>query len=290
MEAHIQKLERLNRDFLDVSRVQAGRLDYVQETVDLDELLSEIAEAMYQLYPTHTIVMRGAAKTQLIGDRDRLEQVCTNLLSNAIKYSPTADTVELEIGSTAEAITVCVRDHGIGIPPEQREKIFERFYRAVDPSTNAFPGMGMGLYIVAEIVKDYEGTITVESEIGKGSAFQVTLPLTRQAESAELEHLVAIWLAVTLASGWKCQNWEVGAFPLAGACRSRTNCSIPINSIRTRSTGERAARVVVQSTTSGKDTYYESAEFKPATELTLHCRLEQRFYINKERIGVTYLS
>jgi PAS domain S-box-containing protein len=190
IEAHIQKLERLNRDLLDVSKVQAGRLDYVEETVDLDELLFEIAEAMQQLHPTHTIMRRGAAKNQLVGDRDRLGQVFTNLLSNAIKYSPSADTVELEIGSSAEALTVRVRDHGIGIPQEQREKIFERFYRVVDPRTNAFPGMGMGLSIVAEIVKDSGGTITVESEIGKGSAFQVTLPLTRQAEPAELEHLV----------------------------------------------------------------------------------------------------
>ncbi len=190
IEMQIQKMERLNRDLLDVSKAQAGRLDYVEEMVDLDELLSEIAEAMHQLHPTHTIVIRGVAKTQLVGDRDRLEQVFTNLLSNAIKYSPTADSVELEIGSTAEALTVCVRDHGIGIPEEQRENIFERFYRAVDPRTNAFPGMGMGLYIVAEIVKDYGGTITVESERGKGSTFHVTLPLTRQAEPAELEHLV----------------------------------------------------------------------------------------------------
>ena len=158
--------------------------------MDLDELLSEIAEAMHQLQPTHTIMIRGAAKTHLVGDRDRLEQVFTNLLSNAIKYSPAADTVELALGSSAEAITVCVRDHGIGIPREEREKIFERFYRAVDPRTHALPGLGMGLYIVAEIVKDSGGTITVESEIGKGSTFQVTLPLSRQPEPVELEHLV----------------------------------------------------------------------------------------------------
>src|SRR5712692_3814184 len=190
IEAQIQKLERLNRDLLDVSKVQAGRLDYVQETVDLDELLSEIAEAMQQLHPTHTIMRRGTAKTQLVGDRDRLGQVFTNLLSNAIKYSPTADAVELEIGSSAEAITVRVRDHGIGIPQEEREKIFERYYRAVDPSTHALPGLGMGLYLVAEIVKEHGGTITVESERGNGSTFQVTLPLTRQPEPAELEHFV----------------------------------------------------------------------------------------------------
>jgi signal transduction histidine kinase len=83
-----------------------------------------------------------------------------------------------------------VRDHGIGIPQEEREKIFERYYRAVDPSTHALPGLGMGLYLVAEIVKEHGGTITVESERGNGSTFQVTLPLTRQPEPAELEHFV----------------------------------------------------------------------------------------------------
>jgi PAS domain S-box-containing protein len=190
LEAHIQKLERLSQDLLDISKVKAGRLGYVQETFDLDELLSEVAEAMQQLHPTHMILIRGVAKTRLLGDRDRLEQVFTNLLSNAIKYSPAAHTVELEIGSSAEAITVRVRDHGIGIPQEEREKIFERYYRAVDPSTHALPGLGMGLYLVAEIVKEHGGTITVESERGNGSTFQVTLPLTRQPEPAELEHFV----------------------------------------------------------------------------------------------------
>ncbi len=71
-------------------------------------------------------------------------------------------------------------DHGIGIPQEQRKKIFERFYRAVDPSTQGFPGLGIGLYLVAEIIKHHGGTIMVESAMGKGSTFHVALPLTRQ--------------------------------------------------------------------------------------------------------------
>jgi signal transduction histidine kinase len=123
-------------------------------------------------------VVRGAATTSLVGDPDRLGQVFSNLLSNAIKYSPLADTVEVDIHSSAEAITICVHDHGIGIPQDQREKIFERFYRVVDPSTNAIPGLGIGLYLVAEIIKHYGGTITVESAMGKGSTFHVALPLT----------------------------------------------------------------------------------------------------------------
>jgi signal transduction histidine kinase len=86
--------------------------------------------------------------------------------------------VEVEIRSSAEAITISVRDHGIGIPQDQREKIFERFYRAVDPSTNPIPGLGIGLYLVAEIIKHHGGMITVESAMGQGSTFHVALPLT----------------------------------------------------------------------------------------------------------------
>ena len=178
MEAQIQRLERLNRDLFSVSSRQTGRLAYVEESVDLNKLLHESAEVMHQMHPTYTIVVRRAATTSLVGDTDRLGQVFSNLLSNAIKYSPFADTVEVEIRSSAEAITISVRDHGIGIPQDQHEKIFERFYRVVDPSTNAIPGLGIGLYLVAEIIKHYGGTITVESVMGKGSTFHVTFPLT----------------------------------------------------------------------------------------------------------------
>ncbi len=172
METQIQKMERLNADLLNISKVQAGRLAYVEERVDLNKLLRESAEVMHQVHPTHTIVVRGAATTCLLGDKDRLGQVFINLLSNAIKYSPDADTVEVEIRSSAEA-------HGIGIPQEQREHIFERFYRVVDPSTNAIAGLGIGLYLVAEIIKHHRGTITVESALGQGSTFHVALPLSR---------------------------------------------------------------------------------------------------------------
>jgi signal transduction histidine kinase len=178
MEAQIQRLERLNGDLLNVSNLQSGRLAYVEERVDLNKLLQEVANVMHQIYPTHTIVVRGAVTADLVGDPDRLGQVFINLLTNAIKYSPFADTVEVEMRSSADAIIISVRDHGIGIPHDQREHIFERFYRAVDPSTNAIPGLGIGLYLVAEIIKHHGGTITVESAMGKGSTFHVTLPLT----------------------------------------------------------------------------------------------------------------
>ncbi len=179
MEIQINSITRLVEELLDVSKIQAGRLEYRQETVDLDALLGEIADTMQQSHPSHRILVHGAVRASLLGDRDRLGQVITNLLENAIKYAPDAQTVEIDLSASPETVTIRVRDHGLGIPREQRDKIFERFYRAADPRQRVIPGLGMGLYIVAEIVKRHGGTITVDSAVGKGSTFTVTLPLTR---------------------------------------------------------------------------------------------------------------
>jgi signal transduction histidine kinase len=176
VESPVKQLERLIADLLDASRIQAGRLEYVRERVDLDELLREVAEAMQHTHPSHRVLLRGMGQTTLIGDRDRLGQVFTNLLENAIKYSPDATTVEIDLSTSEEAVTIRMSDHGQGIPREQRDKIFERFYRVTDLSQRTTPGLGMGLYIVAEIVKGHRGTITVYSEVGKGSTLTVTLP------------------------------------------------------------------------------------------------------------------
>ena len=177
VEEPVKQLERLIGELLDVSRIQAGRLEYVQEPVDLEALLSEVVEAMQQMSKTHAIVVRGAAPHMLIGDKYRLEQVFVNLISNAIKYSPSARTVEIDVSASTETVTISVHDHGIGIPQEQHEKIFERFYRASDLSQRAVPGLGLGLYIVAEILRHHGGTVRIESDIGHGSTFHVTLPL-----------------------------------------------------------------------------------------------------------------
>lgn len=181
MEVQINAITRLVEELLDVSKIQAGRLEYLQERVDLDALLQEITDTMQQTHPSHRILVHGAVQASLLGDRDRLAQVFTNLLSNAIKYSPDAETVEMDLSASPETVTIHVRDHGLGIPREQREKIFERFYRAPGPQQRAIPGLGMGLYIVAEIIKRHGGTIVVDSAVGKGSTFTVTLPRKRDA-------------------------------------------------------------------------------------------------------------
>jgi len=177
IEESARRLERLLQDLLDVSRMQAGGLEYSHETVDLYQLLRELATTLQQVHPTHSIVVRGVPALTLLGDRGRLEQVFTNLITNAIKYSPQAQLVEIDMGAAAETVVVRVRDHGIGIPPEQRQKIFERFYRATEARQKKLPGLGMGLHIALEIVKHHGGTIAVDGAPGQGSVFQVTLPV-----------------------------------------------------------------------------------------------------------------
>jgi PAS domain S-box-containing protein len=187
MQVQGKRLEQLIAELLDVSKIQAGRLEYAQEPVDLDALLQEVVDTLQQIHPSHTLLLRGAGQTgqtgqtSLMGDPDRLGQVFINLLSNAIKYSPGAQTVEMDLDASENAVTVRVHDHGLGIPQEQRDKIFERFYRATGPRQRGIPGLGMGLYIVAEIVKQHGGTITVDSELGRGSTFTVTFPRKSEA-------------------------------------------------------------------------------------------------------------
>ncbi|EFH88456.1 PAS domain S-box protein [Ktedonobacter racemifer] len=181
VEEPLTLLERLVGDLLDVTRIQAGRLEYHWEPVDLDALLQDVTSTTQQMDPTHIIAVRGTISRLLLGDKDRLAQVFLNLISNAIKYAPDALLIDIEASASAETATVVVRDHGIGIPKELCEKIFERFYRVSNPSQLMVPGLGMGLCIVTEIVKQHGGTITVDSEVGKGSTFHVTLPLTRES-------------------------------------------------------------------------------------------------------------
>ncbi|GLV59736.1 hypothetical protein KDH_65610 [Dictyobacter sp. S3.2.2.5] len=184
VEGPVNQLERLITELLDVSRMQAGKLEYRREPVDLNELLREVTAPIRHLHPGRTILISGSVQASVIGDRDRLGQVFTNLISNAIKYSPNAEAVEIDLARSKDAVMVHVRDHGLGIPREQIERVFERFYRVTDLGQQAIPGLGMGLYIAAEIVKHHGGTITVDSAVGKGSTFTVILPLLRAALSS----------------------------------------------------------------------------------------------------------
>jgi len=176
MEVQLDLLTRLVNDLLDVSKILAGRVDYAEEPIVLDELVKEMVETLQTISPQQVIGLSGASQATVIGDRDRLGQVFINLITNAIKYSPRADRVDVVLAKVDESAIIQIRDYGIGIPITHLEHIFERFYRVHDGKGTTFPGLGMGLYICVEIVKRHRGKITVESQEGRGSTFTVFLP------------------------------------------------------------------------------------------------------------------
>ncbi len=177
IDAQISRLVKLIDELLDASKIQAGRLEYEAEPVELDTLVHETVDVLQASSPTHLLRVSGTTDAIILGDKDRLGQVLTNLITNAIKYSPQASSVDILLSSSEKAASVRVRDYGIGIASVHQQHIFDRFYRAHDSSDKTFRGLGMGLYIAQEIVKRHGGDLRVESEEGKGSTFTLSLPL-----------------------------------------------------------------------------------------------------------------
>lgn len=177
MDTQINKLTKLVSDLLDISKMQAGKLEYDMEPFDLNVLAQEIVENVQGTTQTHSLILQKTAEVCAFGDRDRIGQVFINLFTNAIKYSPNADKVIVQISTDGTNALVCVQDFGIGIAESHQQRIFERFYQVNEPSAKTYPGLGIGLYISCEIIKRHQGRLWVKSQKGEGSTFNFSLPL-----------------------------------------------------------------------------------------------------------------
>jgi signal transduction histidine kinase len=177
MEAQAEKLARLIADLLDLSKIQAGNLTFAEEAVDVDALVREVVEQLQQTRTQHQINIEGSAPGTIVGDRGRLGQVVINLLTNAMKYSPQAEQIIVHLTSATWALKVSVQDFGIGIPPSEQGKIFERFYRVPGEQKQAGDGLGVGLFIAYQIIEHHGGKLWVESLEGHGATFSFSLPL-----------------------------------------------------------------------------------------------------------------
>ena len=180
------RLERLIADLLDVSKINSGRLVYNNTVFYFREMLSEVVQSVQNTTHTHKIIIDRSDKVILLGDRFRLEQVIYNFLSNAIKYSPEADKVIVASEVKDNNLIVSIQDFGIGIAQENLSKAFDRYYR-VDDTAMRFQGLGLGLFISAEILKRHNGHFWVESEPGKGSTFFFSLPLNDTSHAVKPE-------------------------------------------------------------------------------------------------------
>jgi len=179
--AHVLRLEKLISDLLDVSRINAGKMDYNMETFNFYEMLKDTIDGVQHTTVSHQIILESAKDITYTGDRFRLEQVVNNLLTNAIKYSPEANTVIVNCALHEDnSLIVSVQDFGIGIEEKNLSRLFERYYR-VDNTAMRFEGLGLGLFISAEILKRHNGSFWIESTPGEGSTFFFRL-LTHQTQ------------------------------------------------------------------------------------------------------------
>lgn len=175
----IRSMGTMINGFLNISRLESGRMNLEMSTFDLKELFLELEEEHLATVHTHSIHFNLPESKAIYADRSKIAQVVQNLIGNAIKYSPMGSNIT--IGCTKpghKTIAIWVKDEGMGIAPADQPHIFERYYRAKHNQMGSIAGFGIGLYLCREIIERHGGTIGLESEPGSGSTFTCILPIT----------------------------------------------------------------------------------------------------------------
>lgn len=170
------RLKRLIDQMFDLSRVETDHLDLSIRQFDLSTVVERVVQESRTLLQRHTIELDYPESLLIDGDEDRLEQVLQNLVYNAIKYSPDGGTICVSVVPREQTVEIAIADPGIGIPEAAREHVFKRFYRASNSARRNISGLGIGLYIVKEIVQRHGGTISFCSTEGQGTTFTISLP------------------------------------------------------------------------------------------------------------------
>ncbi|GAC1347317.1 MAG: hypothetical protein NVSMB27_12480 [Ktedonobacteraceae bacterium] len=178
MNGQIDHFIALLREVLDVTQLETGQMPLHRERFDLQALLRERIEEVQRTTQTHRIALEEQAACWVDADPNHIGQMVTNLLTNAIKYAPAAPLIGVRLTTGSGVVTCSVQDGGPGIAPDRQTRLFKRFSRIISPSGETSQGLGLGLYLVAQLVERHEGRIWVESEEGKGATFLFTLPLS----------------------------------------------------------------------------------------------------------------
>ncbi len=190
VENQVRSLQRLVTQLLDISRFEAGGGRVEPRPVHLSNLLDELERAFHVLALQRgvhfTIERRGELPDEVVWDIDRVNEVLGNLLSNAFKFTDKGGRVELSVAPVNHSVQIAVRDTGVGIPPEQLPRIFEKFYQADNQRSASAAGSGLGLAIAKQIVEAHGGTITCDSTLGVGTTFTLTLPIQVKRRSSAL--------------------------------------------------------------------------------------------------------
>jgi two-component system sensor histidine kinase VicK len=174
----VSRMNGLISGFLNISRLDSGKLYIQKSEFDLGELFTELQDEMNVVIYSHRIIFQLAERLFVYADREKISQVLQNLVGNAIKYSASGTEIRIRYAiDDGGNIAIAVEDQGMGIAKEDQRQIFERFYRVENPHTGSIAGFGIGLYLCREIVELHQGMLSVESKIGLGSTFIVKLPI-----------------------------------------------------------------------------------------------------------------
>ena len=179
-----ERLSLLIDNVLNFAKMEEGRKEFIFEQTDMKSLLENLVSSIQERvrhagFDIH-LEIENPLPT-IMADRDAIMQAVNNLIDNAIKYSRKVKNVEVRAFKEDNSLAIIIKDFGIGIKKEDRDKIFDRFYRGGDELTRTVKGSGLGLTLVKQIVEAHKGSVQVESEPGQGSTFSIKLPLGEKA-------------------------------------------------------------------------------------------------------------
>jgi signal transduction histidine kinase len=196
IETESRRLTQLINNILDFSKIESGQRTYHFEPTDIGEVVAETVKLL------DVRLSHGGVKLVLdtppeplplaVVDPDALIQALVNLLDNAVKYSGSAKEIQVRLAQTNAELSIAVTDYGIGIPHEQQDKIFDKFYRVGTGLVHEVKGSGLGLSIVQHIAEAHRGYVSVESQPGHGSTFTIHLPVTTEQTDKGVEEQAKI--------------------------------------------------------------------------------------------------
>lgn len=186
MERNLKRLKRLVDNLVDTLRIREAKYPLSLSPSDLPTIVKECWEDLESY--AQSLNVRASFEIGdvpvLSLDREAISRVVSNLLSNALKYSKHSSRIFVRLFQSGKEVIFQVQDEGMGIPPEEMDSIFEPFFRTRESSKRALPGTGLGLYVSRKIVEAHEGTLSLQSEVGKGTTVTVKLPLRPSGEGS----------------------------------------------------------------------------------------------------------
>ena len=184
VQDELQRMTRLVDDLLLLARADTGGLPIQQKPVELDSIFLDVYRQVSSLDQPVEVELLEVDQVCVLGDQDRLKQLILNLVDNALKYTPAGGKVTMSLSKSNGQAQISIADTGIGIPPDDLPRVFDRFYRVDKARSRNMGGSGLGLSIAYWIAQAHRGDIEVTSEVGQGSVFRITLPLLLDSEEA----------------------------------------------------------------------------------------------------------